>query len=142
MEISLGSFSFHSLLAIYLYKAEVTINPTKKTFFFILSGAQDPFIQQPPTRTSHGRRAGASPTTNKMKRVRTLNIWYKSDVATENSSVNNDQAAELGKMQVPEPEQNQSAPSQIEQATAFERDQVNANKFENSCRRNKNKTKL
>jgi len=77
-----------------------------------------------------------------MKRVRTLNIWYKSDVATENSSVNNDQAAELGKMQVPEPEQNQSAPSQIEQATAFERDQVNANKFENSCRRNKNKTKL
>ena len=46
MEISLGSFSFHSLLAIYLYKAEVTINPTKKTFFFFLSGAQDPFLIQ------------------------------------------------------------------------------------------------
>ena len=57
-----------------------------------------------------------------MKRVRTLDSWYKPVVATENPSVNNDQAAELGKMQVPEPEQNQSAPSQIEQATAFERD--------------------
>ena len=78
-----------------------------------------------------------------MKRVRTLDSWYKPVVATENPSVNNDQAAEPDEMQVPEPEQNQSAHSKIEQdrvlTTSFERDHVNANKFGNSCRRNKMK---
>ena len=78
-----------------------------------------------------------------MRRVRTLDSWYKPVVATENPSVNNDQAAEPDEMQVPEPEQNQSAHSKIEQdrvlTTSFERDHVNANKFGNSCRRNKMK---
>ena len=63
---------------------------------------------------------------SKMRRVRTFDSWYKPVVATENPSVNNDQAAEPDEMQVPEPKQYQSAPSEIEQArvltTTFERD--------------------
>jgi hypothetical protein len=70
MEISLDSFSFHCPFAIYFYKAEVRINPTKSvglfsrvysflivqkeqtlpkktnTVFSLLSGAQDPFLIQ------------------------------------------------------------------------------------------------
>lgn len=61
-----------------------------------------------------------------MKRGRTLDSWYKPVVAPENPSINNDQAVETEEIQAAEPEQNESPPSEIEQArvltTAFERD--------------------
>lgn len=63
-----------------------------------------------------------------MKRMKTLDSWYKPVVSTENANVNTNQAVEHEEMQIPEAEQNSFVPLETENeqarvlTTAFERD--------------------